>query len=90
MTRPGSLLVVDDHESNRDALSRLLRQRGYAVSVVADGAEALMLLDQQSFDLVLLDVEMPEMSGLEVLGQIRLRHSRTSLPVIMVTARTAG
>jgi diguanylate cyclase (GGDEF)-like protein/PAS domain S-box-containing protein len=90
VTRPGSLLVVDDHEPNRDVLSRLLRQRGYAVSVAADGAEALTLLDQQPFDLVLLDVEMPRMSGLEVLGQIRLRHSRTSLPVIMVTARSAG
>ena len=90
MTRPGFLLVIDDNEPNRDVLSRRLRQRGYTVSVAADGAEALMLLEQQQFDLVLLDVEMPGMSGLEVLGQIRLRHSRTSLPVIMVTARSSG
>ena len=90
MTRTGSLLVVDDHESNRDALSRRLRQRGYAVSMAADGVDALMQLGQQPYDLVLLDVEMRGMSGLDVLAQIRLRHSRTSLPVIMVTARSAG
>lgn len=90
MTRPGSLLVIDDHEPNRDVLSRHLRQRGYTVAVAAHGVEALTLIDQQPFDLVLLDVEMPGMSGLEVLGQIRLRHSRTHLPVIMVTARSAG
>ena len=60
------------------------------MAVAADGAEALRLLDQQPFDLVLLDVEMPGISGLDVLGQIRLRHSRTSLPVIMVTARSTG
>ena len=90
MTRPGSLLLIDDHEPNRDVLSRRLRQHGYAVSLAADGAEALALLEQQPFDLVLLDVEMPGMSGLDVLGQIRLRHSRTSLPVIMVTSKSAG
>ena len=90
MIRQGSLLVIDDNEPNRDAVSRRLLQCGYAVSVAADGAAALALLDQQPFDLVLLDVEMPGMSGLDVLGQIRLRHSRTSLPVIMVTARSNG
>ena len=90
MTRPGSLLVIDDHEPNREVLSHILRQRGYTVAVAADGVEALTLVDQQPFDLVLLDVEMPGMSGLEVLGQIRPRHSRTHLPVIMVTARSAG
>lgn len=90
MTRPGSLLVIDDHEPNRDVLTRLLRTRGYAVAGAAGGAEGLLLLEQQPFDLVLLDVEMPGMSGLEVLAKIRLQHSRTSLPVIMVTARSSG
>ena len=90
MTRTGSLLVVDDNEANRDALSRRLRHRGYVVSVAADGAEALALTETLTFDLILLDVEMPGMSGLEVLSRIRAHHSDTELPVIMVTARTEG
>jgi diguanylate cyclase (GGDEF)-like protein/PAS domain S-box-containing protein len=90
VTRRGSLLVVDDNEANRDALSRRLRQRGYLVTVAADGQEALALTASDSFDLVLLDVEMPGISGLEVLTRLRARHSHTQLPVIMVTARTQG
>jgi diguanylate cyclase (GGDEF)-like protein/PAS domain S-box-containing protein len=90
MTRQGSLLVVDDNEDNRDALSRRLGLKGYLVSVAADGAEALEQVDRQRFDLVLLDVEMPGMSGLEVLGRLRVQRSQTQLPVIMVTARSEG
>jgi diguanylate cyclase (GGDEF)-like protein/PAS domain S-box-containing protein len=90
VTRQGSLLVVDDNELNRDALSRRLRQRGYAVAVATDGTEALAMIARTPFDLVLLDVEMPGMSGLDVLSQLRVEHTRTQLPVIMVTARTSG
>jgi diguanylate cyclase (GGDEF)-like protein/PAS domain S-box-containing protein len=88
MTSPYSLLVVDDAEPNRDVLSRRLAQRGYTVATAASGAEALAMAAAQRFDLVLLDVEMPEMSGLEVLTRLRDTHLPTELPVIMVTART--
>ena len=90
MTAPPSLLVVDDNLANRDVLSRRLRQRGYAATMAAGGAEALELISQQEFDLVLLDVEMPGLSGFDVLKQLRERHTRGRLPVIMVTARTGG
>ena len=90
MSRPASLLVVDDNEANRDVLSRRLRQHGYTAAMAADGMEALRLLPQSNFDLVLLDVEMPGLSGFDVLKQLRETYSRTKLPVIMVTARTAG
>ena len=90
MTRQGSLLVVDDNDDNRDALSRRLSQKGYRVSLAADGAGALAQIDRESYDLVLLDVEMPGMSGLEVLSQVRVQRSQTQLPVIMVTARSEG
>ena len=90
MNRPGSLLVVDDNEANRDALSRRLRQHGYEAATASDGMEALTLLPQSNFDLVLLDVEMPGLSGFDVLAQLRATYSRTQLPVIMVTARSAG
>jgi diguanylate cyclase (GGDEF)-like protein/PAS domain S-box-containing protein len=90
MTRQASLLVVDDNELNRDALARRLQQRGYHVTMAASGPEALAVIASAACDLVLLDVEMPEMSGLEVLATIRQTRTRTELPVIMVTARTAG
>jgi diguanylate cyclase (GGDEF)-like protein/PAS domain S-box-containing protein len=90
MTRQGSLLVVDDNEANRDVLSRRLRQKGYLVAMAAGGAEALAEIDRESYDLILLDVEMPGMSGLEVLSRLRVQRSQSQLPVIMVTARSEG
>ncbi len=84
------ILVVDDNEPNRDALSRLLRQQGFQATPAEDGAMALQLLAQARFDLVLLDVEMPGMSGFEVLSTLRAAESTATLPVIMVTARASG
>jgi diguanylate cyclase (GGDEF)-like protein/PAS domain S-box-containing protein len=89
MTRP-SLLVVDDNEANRDVLSRRLGLRGYEVVTAADGADALARVAASTFDLVLLDIQMPQMSGLEVLTRIRETHSQVQLPVIMVTAQNDG
>ena len=90
MIRQGSLLVVDDNELNRDALSRRLASRNFSVTSAANGDDALRLTASRRFDLVLLDVEMPGMSGLEVLARLRETRSQTELPVIMVTARTLG
>jgi diguanylate cyclase (GGDEF)-like protein/PAS domain S-box-containing protein len=90
VTRTGSLLVVDDHEANRDVLSRHLRRHGYLVTAVADGDEALASIAGGGYDLVLLDIEMPGMSGRDVLTRLRAAHSDTELPVIMVTARSQG
>src|SRR2546427_3106057 len=90
MSAHGSLLVVDDHEPNRDALSRRLARKGYLVTTAENGDQALALVDAAAYDLVLLDVEMPGMTGLEVLSRLRETHSQTALPVIMVTARTRG
>src|SRR6185437_8097164 len=84
---PGTLLVVDDDELNRDMLSRRLERKGYQVAVSEDGPTALALVAGRAFDLVLLDVMMPGISGLEVLRILRERHTATELPVIMVTAR---
>ncbi len=87
---PGTLLVVDDNENNRDLLARRLASRGYHVSTAEGGAEALALIDKQPFDLILLDVMMPEISGLDVLQILRSRFSAAALPVIMATARDAS
>ncbi|MDH3629154.1 MAG: EAL domain-containing protein [Acidobacteriota bacterium] len=84
----GTILIVDDNEMNLDMLSRRMRRAGYDTVSVDSGREALQAVEGGEIDLVLLDIEMPEMSGLEVLKCLRSGHSRTDLPVIMVTART--
>lgn len=82
----GRLLVVDDNSGNRDLLREMLEQQGHTVAAVASGQEALAVLAREPFDLVLLDVLMPEMDGFAVLQRLksddRLRH----IPVVMVSA----
>jgi hypothetical protein len=67
----GSLLIVDDHEANRALLARRLRRQGYTVSLAENGRQALEKLRARPFDLVLLDVIMPEMGGYQVLAKIK-------------------
>jgi class 3 adenylate cyclase len=90
VTREGKILVVDDNELNRDMLSRRLRSRGYEVALAEDGGRALLAIDTGEFDLVVLDIEMPGMSGIEVLRVVRAERSRDELPIIMATARDAA
>jgi diguanylate cyclase (GGDEF)-like protein len=82
------LLIVDDVADNRAILSRQFGRRGYEIVEAEDGAQALRLIGEQTFDAVLLDVMMPGISGTEALRQIRMQHSPSMLPVIMVTAKT--
>ena len=86
----GSLLVVDDDEMNRVMLSRLLTRGGYAVTEANDGAAALELVDKHSFDLVLLDILMPGIDGLQVLETLRRTRSVAELPIIMATAEDSS
>jgi diguanylate cyclase (GGDEF)-like protein/PAS domain S-box-containing protein len=86
-TYSASLLLVDDDEMNRDMLGRRLELEGYTVCLAEGGRQALELLEQQAFDLVLLDVMMPELNGLQTLDLIRQTRGPAELPVIMVTAK---
>jgi DNA-binding response OmpR family regulator len=86
-TAQGSLLVVDDNPMNRDMLARRLARRGYTVTVAEDGYQALAMIEAQPFDLVLLDIMMPGISGLDVLKTVRQRYAVADLPVIMATAK---
>jgi class 3 adenylate cyclase/phosphoribosyl 1,2-cyclic phosphodiesterase len=86
----GQLLVVDDNPANRDMLSRRLEARGYTVATAADGQKALELVASREFELILLDVMMPGLSGLDVLKILRQGHAASDLPVIMATARDAS
>ncbi len=81
------ILVVDDNESNRDLLSRRLEKKSFRVATASGGRRALDLLGQETFQLVLLDIMMPDMSGIEVLREIRKTRSASELPVIMATAK---
>ena len=82
------LLVVDDVPDNRAILIRRFERHGFEVSEVESGLKALDLIEAEEFDLVLLDVMMPGIDGLETLKRIRSRHLASSLPVIMVTAKS--
>jgi class 3 adenylate cyclase len=80
------ILVVDDNASNLDLLSRRLMRDDHQVTTAASGAAALALSASESFDLVLLDLMMPEMSGYEVLSRLKADERTRHIPVIMVSA----
>ncbi len=80
------LLIVDDIADNRIILSRRLVRRGFEVVEASGGRQALELIAQQAFDVVLLDIMMPDLDGVEVLKRVRETHSASTLPIIMVTA----
>jgi two-component system response regulator RegX3 len=87
MTAPAStVLVVEDEDSFVEALSIGLRREGFRVQVARDGAEALDVFDAVAPDLVLLDVMLPKMSGIDVCRELR---RRSTVPIIMVTAKGA-
>jgi two-component system, cell cycle sensor histidine kinase and response regulator CckA len=81
-----TLLIVDDNESNRDLLSRRLERKEFVVATASDGKQALDLVENRQFDLILLDLMMQGMSGLEVLERLRQNFTASELPIIMVTA----
>lgn len=83
----GTLLVVDDEPLNLQILKQILLRQGYTVQTALNGREALQQIQSQAPDLVLLDIVMPDLSGMEVLKEIRKSHSAITLPVIMLTAK---
>jgi type II secretory ATPase GspE/PulE/Tfp pilus assembly ATPase PilB-like protein/ActR/RegA family two-component response regulator len=80
------ILIVDDNDDIRMVLSALLKRHQFVVTAVESGREALQYLAEQRTDLVLLDLKMPKMNGLEVLAAIKGEHERTPMPVIVLTA----
>jgi sigma-B regulation protein RsbU (phosphoserine phosphatase) len=84
--RPMRILVVDDLEVNRDLLMRRVTRLGHRAGPAVNGRDALAQLRQQDWDLVLLDITMPEMDGYQTLREIRADPALTQLPVVMVSA----
>lgn len=83
-----TLLLVDDSEVNLDMLSRRLRKKGFHVLTVTSGSEALLTVTAHPVDLLVLDLMMPEMDGIEVLRRLRSDPHCAEMPVIMATAKT--
>ena len=86
--RTARILVVDDLPDNRDILSRRLTRRGLSVVEAEGGIRALELIEQSEFDIVLLDLMMPDVSGVDVLRRVRQLRSRFELPIIVVSAKS--
>jgi len=85
-TQPGRVLVVDDNSFNREVIVRRLERLGHEVVEAIHGLDALNKLTSDRFDLVLLDILMPEMNGLEVLSRLKADDRLKHLPVIMISA----
>ncbi len=94
-TRPGlapvplHLLLADDNEMNQDAGRRILERRGHTVAIAANGLEALARLEKEKFDLVLMDMQMPDMDGLTATAKIR-EHEQSTGGHILIVAMTSN
>jgi DNA-binding response OmpR family regulator/tRNA A-37 threonylcarbamoyl transferase component Bud32 len=88
MSETPTILVVDDHPDNRELLTRSLEREGFRVLEAESGRQALSHVKDGKVSLILLDVMMPEMSGMEVLQVVRESYSASELPVIMLTAKS--
>lgn len=80
------ILVVDDNSVNRDMLQRRLEREGYLVDTAENGRHALEVVDTEKYDLILLDILMPEMDGYDVLRNLKESSEHRDIPVIMLTA----
>ncbi|MCS6992536.1 MAG: response regulator transcription factor [Anaerolineales bacterium] len=85
MSAGGQILVIDDEPALRHTLARILQHAGFQATTASAGAEGLLLLEQQNFDLVYLDIRLPDMSGMEVLK--RIHAVRPDLPVVLFTGQ---
>ncbi len=86
MSSSGKILIVDDNRMNRLLLARGIEQQGHKVAFAENGKQALDLIGRETFDLILLDVEMPELDGYGVLEQLHADHHLRDIPVVMTSS----
>ena len=84
------MLLAEDNAVNQMLAVRLLEKRGYTVTVAANGRDALAAFEKESFDVILMDIQMPEMDGFEATAAIRVREESTGghIPIIAMTAHS--
>ena len=82
------VLIVDDNPKNVQLLAKLLSDNGYTIETAMSGVEALELVEEDEFDLILLDIMMPVMDGFEVCDKIKQKETNKDLPIIFLTAKT--
>jgi CheY-like chemotaxis protein len=80
------ILIVEDNEENRDALSRRLKRRGYDVVIATDGLQGVAMAAAEKPDLILMDMNLPELDGWEATKQVKAAPETKSVPVIALTA----
>jgi len=85
---PKRILVVDDDEMVLQALGELLKPEGYEVHLISSGAEALKRLDENGYDLLLLDIIMPLMDGFELCRKVREQEKYRETPIVFLTAKS--
>jgi two-component system phosphate regulon response regulator PhoB len=83
-----TVLIVEDEPSQRDVLSYNLESEGFRVVCAENGEEALMRIDEESPDLIVLDWMLPNVSGIEVCRQLKSRSATRAVPIIMLSARS--
>lgn len=80
------ILIVEDNEENREGLSRRLKRRGYDVVMAVDGREGVVMADSEKPDLILMDMNLPELDGWEASRQVRAGETTRAIPIIALTA----
>ena len=84
---PSKVLVVDDSVTDQLAISRPLSDSGYSVDVASNATEALARLESQSYDVLMLDVIMPDKNGFQLCRQLRMDERFKEVPIVMVTSK---
>jgi CheY-like chemotaxis protein len=80
------ILIVEDNEENRDALSRRLKRRGYDVVIAVDGLQGVAMARSERPDLILMDMNLPELDGWEATRQVKAATETSAIPVVALTA----
>lgn len=80
------ILIIEDNADNRELMSYLLTAQGYEIETAADGELALKALEESTFDLIVCDVHLPKIDGLEIVSTVKSRSELRHVPVIAVTA----